>query len=267
MLAKLKTFANEILSLSLGIRITIGVLLGAIGSSSVIGFLSEYAGVNYALAYGVRLPTEGLPYLRYAATGVSFLLFILALGTFFGIYGLLRFLLRVTVNAANTEGGAELPLRKYLVVFGPGATIATQPLMQSLTIAVDKFHLPEYTPISVVLSVVVLLLVFGRKPQWLNWFTLAAYTLGTVSILVALFTPRLYGEMLKFIRFGGGVPIEITRNCKDIVPCDSVSLGNLFLRTQDYFLLVRTTDKRITEIPSSSVIQYRYLGVDRWASE
>lgn len=267
MLAKLKSIAVEVVNLSLGVRLTIGVLLGAIGSSSLIGFVSEYAAVNYALAYGVRLPTEGLPYLRYAAAGVTFLLFMLALGTFFGIYWLLRFLLRVALNASRSENTSELSLRKYLVVFGPGAVIATQPLMGSLTIAVDKFRLPEYTALTIVGIVIVLLLVFGRRPQWLSWFTLVTYVAGTAAIVVALFTPRLYGEMLNFIRFGGGVPIEITRNCKDITPCTSISRGNLFLRTQDYFFLVSATDKQITEIPSSSVIEYKYLGSNRWAGQ
>src|SRR5258706_7448712 len=237
MFTKLKEITLEFFKLSLGIRLTVGVLLGAIGSSSLIGFLSEYAAVSYTLANGVRLPTEGLPYLRYAATAISFSLFILALGSFFGIYAFLSFLLKVAFMHSRRapENVGSLPLLKYLLVFGPGAVVATQPLVGTMSLGVGRNLFPEYVPLITVSAVIALLLVFGRRPQWLTWFTLVVYVVGTIAIVGILFTPKLYGGMLAFIRFGGGVPIEITRNCRDVSPCVSKSQGNLFLRTQDYF--------------------------------
>src|SRR5258708_8357018 len=130
MFTKLNEITLEFFKLSLGIRLTVGVLLGAIGSSSVIGFLSEYAAVSYTLANGVRLPTEGLPYLRYAATAISFSLFILALGSFFGIYSFISFLLMVALMHSRiaTETFGSLPLLKYLPGTAPGNVHDSLPL-------------------------------------------------------------------------------------------------------------------------------------------
>jgi hypothetical protein len=119
MINTIQKWISEFLALSLGIRLTVGVILGAIGSSSIIAFLSEYAGVSYALAQGVRLPTEGVPYLRYAAAGLSFTLFLLAFGIFFGIYGLLRFLHIAATSyaidpATKEKGRAQKPSATFL---------------------------------------------------------------------------------------------------------------------------------------------------------
>jgi hypothetical protein len=60
---KISDLLSGFLSISLGVRILIGTVIGALGSSTLIGFIADLGAVNYALAYGARLPTEGVPYL------------------------------------------------------------------------------------------------------------------------------------------------------------------------------------------------------------
>ena len=64
----------------------IGAVIAALGSSTLIGFLTDYATFNYAVAYGVRLPTESVPYLAFATSLVSLLCMLSALATFGGAF-------------------------------------------------------------------------------------------------------------------------------------------------------------------------------------
>jgi hypothetical protein len=145
--------------------------------------------------------------------------------------------------------------------------MATFPFFQLGLVATGHTERAQNIGLIVMLITVVLLLVLGRRPQWLHLFTIATYVIGTTVIVVALFVPEIYGNMLWHIRFGGGMPIELVRNCQSTTPCDSVLRSNLFLRTENYFLLIDNATHEVTEIPASSVVQYRYLATRRWGAE
>lgn len=71
---------------SIGYKLLISSFLGAVGGAGFMGFISEYATYIYALNYGIRLPVEGVPYLKIAITTSSFMLLFFSGLSFFAIY-------------------------------------------------------------------------------------------------------------------------------------------------------------------------------------
>jgi len=269
MIDRIRRIADEFFSLSLGMRIALGALAGALGSSSFLGFVAEYATYNYALAYGVRVPTEGVPYLSFFITVVSLGLMATSLACFVGLFFLLRFLIRLTlVHIGKDKSPQEisaLPLKKYLVVAVPGAVFATQPVMQLISISPGFYKaLPQYVTMGAFLGTLVSVLIFVRKPEWIKWFITLFFLCFVTAGLVAMFSPTTYGQFLRLSRYGGGIEFHIYRNCPEPSRCISPLTGELFLRTKDYFVLRDSKESRILEIPAAEVSSYTYPSESRW---
>lgn len=71
--------ASVLVAYSMPLKVTIGFLLTALGSSSVLGLLSEFAAYKYAIISGFRVPVEGIPYLRATVSLISLALIAVAL--------------------------------------------------------------------------------------------------------------------------------------------------------------------------------------------
>jgi len=67
-----KLIIGWISNLSLWFKLLLGSLLGALGGSTFVGFINIYAVYNYAYHFGARIPVEGVPYLNFAVSVVSF---------------------------------------------------------------------------------------------------------------------------------------------------------------------------------------------------
>lgn len=269
MLEKLRSLLKEYLSISLGVRLAIGGLLGAIGSSTVIGFLAEYGAVNYALAYGARLPTEGVPYLRYAVTGISLTIFLTAAAVLLFFNWLLRGSIQQFLTSSsfgNGETFGDMPLKSYLIKAVFPAFAATQGLMQMFYVFAPLQRVPQWILIALPLALAAVVMTLARKPQWIKWFVVAVFAVCMSVFLVASFTPSLYGRALFFARQGGGLPVKLLVNCKDVTPCVPEVTGQLFLRTTDYFFLRDPSTQRMKEIPSRAVESVSYSGEERWGT-
>lgn len=269
MIDRIKQIANGFLTLSLGIRIALGALLGALGSSGILGFIAEYATYNYALAYGVRIPTEGVPYLRFFITLISLGLMITSLACFVGLFFLLRFLIRVALMSIGKDKTpqeiSDLPLGKYLMVAVPGAVFATQPMMQLAAIAPNFYKsLPQFVTTGIFLGTLIAILIFVRRPDWIKWLITLFFICFLSVGIIGMFSPITYGKFLHLIRYGGGVEIELHRNCSESSKCISPMTGELFLRTKDYFVFRNSNESRISEIPVTGVSSYAYPSESRW---
>lgn len=270
MLEKLRLLLKEYLSISLGVRLAIGGVLGAIGSSTVIGFLAEYGAVNYALAYGARLPTEGVPYLRYAVTGISLTIFLIAAAVLLFFNWLLRGSIQqfLTSNFFNNgESFTDMPLKRYLIRAVLPAFAATQGLMHVVYVFAPLDRIPQWILIALPLALAAVIMTLARKPQWTKWFVVAVFSICISVFLVASFTPSLYGRALLFARQGGGLPVKLFVNCKDVAPCAPEVTGQLFLRTTDYFFLRDPLTQQLKEIPSRAVESVSYSGEERWGTK
>jgi hypothetical protein len=270
MLEKLRSLASEYLSISLGVRLAIGGILGAIGSSTVIGFIAEYGAVNYTLAYGARLPTEGVPYLRYAVTGISLVMFFIAAAVLLFFNWLLRGSIQqflVSNFFGKGESFTNMPLKMYLIKAVLPAIGATQGLMQMVYVFAPLQRISQWVLISLSLALAVVIMTLGRKPHWTKWFVIGIFVICMSVFLVASFTPSLYGKALLFARQGGGLPVKLYINCKDVAPCVPEVSGQLFLRTTDYFFLRDPSSQQLKEIPSRSVEGISYTGEERWGTK
>lgn len=270
---KVKSFIAAFMSLSLGVRLLLGTLLAALGSSTLIGFLAELGAVNYALAYGARLPTEGVPYLRYAATAISLSIFAIALAVLFvlnvTIIGAIRqfMLMPITATQAEWKSIASIPIRKYVLKGALPAFAATQGLTQLFYLAVPLRSTPQWVFPVFSLGATLLVLVLARKPTWAKWLLLSTFVLCVGVFFVAAFTPSIYGQALNFARLGGGVPVRLELNCEGKARCDREIDGKLFLRTTESFLLRDDKTLEYREVPNRLVESVRYFGAERWGTK
>lgn len=76
--------------LSIPVKLILGGLIGAIGGSGYIGFLSEYATYYYAWDNSFRIPAEGSPYLKIAITSITFLIILASSFLFAGFYAMVK---------------------------------------------------------------------------------------------------------------------------------------------------------------------------------
>lgn len=268
MIELVKGWVQNFMSLSLGLKLGISTLLGALGSSTVIGYLAELGAVNYALAYGARLPTEGVPFLRYAATGISLALFVFAFGSFFVVGQLIKFSLHYLVAdpkllKLSRDGALQnIPLTKYLLFGIPPAVGSTQLLTWLLLPLV-----PQIIGIVIAFCFAALILLLGRKPQLTKWVILSSFALATLGFFVAAFTPSLYGKALHFTRHGGGIEVRLLMNCSGRTPCENQIAGNLFLKTVDAYLLRDPKTQEFREIVGRNVDGVYYVGEERWGTK
>lgn len=266
MIEKLKSLISEYLSISLGVRLAIGGILGAIGSSTVIGFLAEYGAVNYALAYGARLPTEGVPYLRYAVTGISLSIFLISAAILLFFNWLLRGSIQQFLFGKDNSF-TEMPLKQYVIKAAFPAIGATQGLMQMFYALAPIQRISQWALISIPLVLAIVIMTLGRKPNWTKWFVTGVFVICSSVFLVASFTPSIYGKALLFSRQGGGLPVKLAINCKDIAPCAPEISGQLFLRTSEYFFLRDPLSQELKEIPSKSIEGISYTSEERWGTK
>jgi|GEM_PF-3942316 len=270
---KLKSFVAAFMSLSLGVRLLLSTLLVALGSSTLIGSLAELGAVNYALAYGARLPTEGVPYLRYAATAISLSIFTISLAILFvlnvTIIGAIRQFMLMPITAARTEWDSitSIPIRKYVLKCALPAFAATQGLAQLFYLVVPLQSTPQWVFLVFSLGATVLVLVLARKPTWAKWLVLSTFALCVGVFFVAAFTPAIYGQALNFARLGGGVPVRLELNCEGKARCDHEIDGKLFLRTTESFLIRDEKTLEYREVPSRLVESVRYFGAERWGTK
>ena len=168
-------------------------------------------------------------------------------------------------EVANEDVLPTMPLKKYLLVAGPSALMATQPILAPLMAFSSEWgsRLDEFILIFVAAATMVIL-VFLRKPQWIKWFVSTFFIAVMSAGISMMFSPSIYGKFLHAIRFGGGIDITLHRNCRNESECTRQTTGQLFLRTKDYFILRDGLTGNVTEIPSSDVYDYRYKGDARW---
>ena len=273
MLERIKITLSNLMPASLGARIAIGIVVGSIGSSTVLGFLSELGAINYALAYGARLPTEGVPFLRYATTGLSLAIFFIAFSILFLLNFILlasirQFLVWRSIEPLVKDGSlSSMPIARYIWLGVIPALAATQGMFQLFVVATRNTPVEQWVYPAIVFAATVVILVLARKPNLTKWLILTVFVLSMLAFITIAFTPVLYGRALLFARQGGGVEVELQINCHEKNPCEPMIQGGLLLRTTDYFVLRDPKNQKITEIPSKSVENVKYFGEERWGTQ
>lgn len=266
-----KAVLGKLIPASLGVRLIIGSAIGVLGNSSILGFISELGAVNFALAYGARLPTEGLPFLRYATSVVSFCIFIAALSAF-GIFyyiivaGVRNFHADILFKHGDTEIDIKkLSLPTYLKRYTITAVVAAIFISQFIV----QFHAMQLLPHSkyLILTIpimTIVILVVARNKSMTKWLLLAAFIVINGVFLYLIFTPDNYSRALIYTRQGGGIPIEVNLKQEfSTKELDTIN-GYLFLKTKDYYILTDALFLRFQELPIDAVRSVSYPGEQRW---
>ena len=71
-------------------------------------------------------------------------------------------------------------------------------------------------------------------------------------------------SFLRGVKFGGGIPVQIERNCHDNPNCQRIIDSHLYLRTSKFFILYDVNTKGIDEIPISDVMKVSYINNALW---
>ncbi|HCH0949940.1 TPA: hypothetical protein NKP42_004555 [Vibrio parahaemolyticus] len=255
----LMRFITKFSELSLPIQIIISSFVVSLGSAGVLGFVSELAAFKYAYVTGFRIPFEGLSYIQFNVSGLSFLFFLSAISVFFLIGYVIKFCLRVGYGHLNDQITQdqlqELPLKEYLIKAVPGALISSHFLV-GFMIQMDDWLslLPWYFEHTIPFYPALIMLYVMRKPKHLKNTLILFYLASIAFIVLKLFDNQFYEKLLQHIKYGGGIPVKLYHTCKEGTCL--IEGAKLQLRTSEFFIL--SSDGVISEVPNSKVDRVKY---------
>ncbi|RMM41901.1 hypothetical protein ALQ77_03195 [Pseudomonas corrugata] len=273
---KIIIFAWSSLSWSLPIKLIIGALLGALGGSSILGLLSEYATYFYAISYGVRPPIEGIPYLKASVTLIN-LAFLIS-GSLIYCLTILAFKIFAKLNnwtsyLVKWRPNSRIP--RLLMTFNPdlseyfknkpwwlgwAAAIATGTIIYSIFFIIaypqnlTKIR-PDILNIAIISYSIFAAFAFITliRPSTIKWIALITTAIYFSAWVVFLFNPNYYSNLLRLVGYGGGIPVTI-----ELI--DSTSSKNnldkklyLIIRSTEAFILLNDSTNQFIEIPKNQI--------------
>jgi hypothetical protein len=277
----LKSAVRWFLDRSIWYRLIISAILGALGGSTLVGFLNNYAVYFYAFWHGARVPVEGVPYLSLAASLVSFAMLMSSFLCATLIYGMFWFIASslnkmfpkahddqsVQTDEENEEPAVPVSRRSTPSTWADWISFVSSILSSVIAslgfIGIKELFLrggavaASYWQVLVVfavLSVVIVYLAF--HPERTKWFAVCLTVLLVVSICVCLFIQPIYSRFLAEIRYGGGVDVTITTT--DQTGKIQETTGALFLTTSESYILFVAQDSRFVEVGRPNVTMVSY---------
>lgn len=247
---------------ALPIRLLLGAILGALGGSTFLGVISEFAGYSYAIHYGVRPPLEGIPYLRASVTLLTITVFFAGAIVFLIVYFLGHAWTRLfslldkipgQASGATVQNIRNWPLKHRVI------HILTLSVPLTLTLTSIAFWHPgfalegsPYTWGASVLITFIVLYTVLYSPNTIRWIALISTVLVFVVAPAFLFHAHRYGSLLRFIGYGGGLHVKIIY----IEPQPEVLReikGALVLRTSEAIIVYDPEQRVYREIPIQTV--------------
>lgn len=264
-------------------KLILSATLGVLGGAGFLGYVSEYATYSYAIYHGIRPPLEGIPYLKATVAFGSIFLLLTGAAVFLISIVIVRFIIWVTewlFHIALRMPPASVDDRfKFHDV---AARLASYSFLRLLLIATTVglfaavFFYAEFSLLDDFLAAK-LNAIFGKEPKpfpttsasvifgiyaflttfvianrkaiwWLAVVATATYFFGWIGLL---FSPNYYSGFLRLVGYGGGLKISI--EARDV---------NSFSQSNDYFLLLRTTEafivldatrNKIVELPRDQI--------------
>ncbi|WP_205952147.1 hypothetical protein [Pantoea stewartii] len=270
--------ALEWLPLSIPFKIVITGLVGALGGSGYIGFLSEYATYYYAWENAFRIPAEGSPYLKIAISSITFIAILFSASIYILFYALIKsvqyysHLFKLLEKPTENLGGISRKIVKLLIIMNK---------------PIEKDKAKKLIVYLILFFTIFFFCVFyfgtsnhsdnNQKPPL--WFMFIASLLSaflyalpiialtykemTVPIAISmalvflvaspfiLFNQQVYSKILQEIGYGGGINIEVSQE-------NNKNEFKLLLRTTDS-LFVKSRESSAIEIPLSEIKEIKYL--------
>ncbi|MBL8887441.1 MAG: hypothetical protein JNK16_12340 [Phycisphaerales bacterium] len=235
--------------------------VAVVAGPGILGFLTTHATNSYALARGIRVPAEGVPYLGSTVSLLSFLVIAAMIVVAAIVY--------VTALGLRYSGERMIP---EIVRTGRGR-------IMTLTIVSWLFFL---VPIVVVLGVTI---VSGALPQmpWWSWLVVALNEIGYLAVLYwrykrgvwmttvaasllifgamlgALFIPSAYERFLYATGYGGGRIIIVESTDTP----DTPKRYSLVLRTSSWLIVRDESTNLWSELPIERVRTLSYATSSR----
>ena len=275
---RVRAFFGYYSDLALPAKLALSAVIGLLAGPGVVGFVSEYATYHFALHEGVRPPLEGIPYLRAAVTTatflllasatIAFLLFLTVARIFVDnirkaimwpyyyydpldyIFSFVGRLLGINLQKLYTEIATGALTRFEQVPFKIVAILAaTAGIFVGLSIAL-LFYLsskPFIQP-GVFAAIGIFVSIFLVWRSAMAWWTAAAGALVLcAAVIAAMFNAQYYGKFLRYLRYGGGIPVLVELDAGDSRP--STYAAYLVLRTSESLLLFEPVSRSTREIP------------------
>ncbi|MFM5681983.1 hypothetical protein ACET8V_13985 [Aeromonas veronii] len=275
----------KVMPYSMPLKIIIGFLFTALGGSSVLGLLSEFAVYNYALINGFRAPVEGIPYLRATVTAVSLLMIIVALVAFSLVYLILKqfalfmsFTLTTIRKALSylspalskefeqdeinslTEKSLFIALfiavsASLLVVFLLGYTVENfLPTILSLVGEENRpsidFKSPLEKSVAFFSSFIIYISMF--RPRYTKEIAFSIAGISVLIVLMIMFNASWYSKFLNITGFGGERNVTLYPSNTE----NTIS-GKLLIQSNDYYILL-LAESEVIEFPVKLVKKITY---------
>ena len=280
-------------SYSLPAKLVLGFVFTALGSAGVLGLLSEFAVYNYALDEGVRLPVEGIPYIRPTVTFVSLIILFSAAFGFIAVYifaktsskylFFIEDIVRWILSKINFYDSTKSIMRLNDRMRDAGRWKAFFiSFFSSLAIVfILSWAVPEFiekrltvTPsvkFSEVLSgfypkLALFILAFvvywsAFRPSFIKYVAGVSATAIVALIVGVMFYSPFYSKFLYATGFGGGRDVVIFP-IADEAPIS----GNLIIKSNDFYI-VMLNDQEILEFPVNKTKKIEYLKIkDVWTT-
>lgn len=275
---KLYMFIKQNVIWSLPIKFLIGAVLGALGGSSLLGVLSEYATYFYAMSYGIRPPTEGVPYLKASVTLISLVLLISGALIYCMTTVLFRafaklitlssytknLLLQKRLNNSFGRPASDLQVlfadKSWLPVLGTAALAAAMAygLVEFLIFLGPVPIPPKVTQTAAIGYAIFAFIAFLTliRPSTIIWVSLITTAIYFMVWFAFLFTPSYYSYLLRFVGYGGGLPITVEMKENAQLPLDNTLY--LIIRTTDAFIVLNDSTHQFVEIPKEEIKTVRH---------
>ncbi|MGQ8705587.1 hypothetical protein ACUTSW_06225 [Serratia sp. TSA_198.1] len=257
---------------SIPIKIILAGIVSALSGSGYIGFLSEYATYFYALSNGFRIPAEGSPYLEVTIASISFSVMLLCATVYIMFYFIVK------INLSSNKWANEIQSKIVDSLQLKNKTPKTihwlfntsqKPLKLTVAIvvafissiiiaALPYFSVSKEIPIPIHLFLFFvsftyfictsLPLIDKKYFTTVCVFTTLFYLISTPLFL---FNEKVYGAILKEIKYGGGTKISIYLEDKKEVNT------SLLLRTSDS-VFITEKDGKVSEVPLEKISKITY---------
>lgn len=275
----------KVMPYSMPLKIIIGFLFTALGGSSVLGLLSEFAVYNYALINGFRAPVEGIPYLRATVTAISLAMIIVALVAFSLAYLILKqltsyisFILTTTqklISYFSPELGEEfghtrldsLISRNFIVMLcaAAGSSILVV-FIVTYTFDTAIPHIAsilgtEYKPPfkmnnplgeSIIFCGTFMIYLSLFRPKYTKEISFSIAGISVLTVLLVMFNANWYSRFLNITGFGGERSVTLYQNNKE----ETIS-GKLLIQSNDYYIILQP-DSEVIEFPVTQVKKITY---------
>ncbi|MPX91044.1 hypothetical protein [Salinivibrio sp. VYel1] len=256
------------------------LIVFVISWTSGFAFVSEFATYMYAFGYGIRMPAEGVPYLKITAILIATSVFAVILLAYFIIkavlIGLLNYIQSIhKINSwlckkypkyGELDDGlkAEEIMAKFSNLLMLGLIVLVPFLFYLTVVAVLKIggYCGDISCFNhgkqsfVYLLIALFVLVIGR-PKWIKGMAVIASMLAIITVLWFVFSPSKYAEFLRFAGFGGGKPVSVYMLGADSKSEKKID-GGLLIRSNNYLTVYSESSQSSLEIPMPLVRKIEY---------